>query len=204
MQSITKHTLSPLSFCPKHTSASKIYTHLLVSPHKYRQACAHTHTLSHTHIYIVYCSGISIRLWALVSCSYCKAEGLNETIIRTLKSRGPQMIRKSEREQKIKRKRGWEWKSFAIEPIHCSKLVLRTYFRPGCCLVCLFVSVQKQEKERWETASDIHTSICLITSIRRSILSPDIVISRFTINGFIPPFNILFVVAFTKVTSDQD
>lgn len=110
-----------------------VYTHFL-SCHPY------THT-RHTNIY---CCGISIRLWALVSCSYCKAEGPNETIIRAVKSRGPQMIRKSEREKKIKRKRGWGWKSPAIEPIHRSKPLLRAYFSPGghCVFgVCVCESV---------------------------------------------------------------
>ena len=105
----------------------------------------HTHT--HTHTYNIYCHGISIRLWALVSCSYCEAEGLNETIIRTLKCRGPQMIRKSEREKNLNRKRGWGWKSPAIEPIHHSALLLRDYFSPEVNMfgvfdrVCACVSV---------------------------------------------------------------
>lgn len=81
----------------KYTLTSHIYTLTpsLVSYHPY----THRHTN-------IYCCGISIRLWALVSCSYCKAEGLNETIIRTLKSRGPQMIRKERTRAKDKEKKG--------------------------------------------------------------------------------------------------
>lgn len=82
----------------KYTLASHIYTLL-------RPSCRITHTHTHRHTNI-YCCGISIRLWALVSCSYCKAEGLNETIIRTLKSRGPQMIRKERTREKDKEKKG--------------------------------------------------------------------------------------------------
>lgn len=130
MQSITKQTLPLLLDLSKvHSRLSNIHTFPSLSSY-------HLYTHRHTNIC---CRGISIRLWALVSCSYCKAEGLNETIIRTLKSRGPQMIRKERTREKIKRKRGWGWKSPTIEPIHCFKPLLRAYFGPGgsLCLWCV-------------------------------------------------------------------
>lgn len=97
MQSITKHTLSLLLDLSKvHPRLSYIRTSRSVLSYR-------SYTHRHTNIY---CCGISIRLWALVSCSYCKAEGLNETIIRTLKSRGPQMIRKERTGEKDKEKKG--------------------------------------------------------------------------------------------------
>lgn len=119
----------------KYTLSSHIYT--LVRP----LSSYHTYTHIHTNIY---CHGISIRLWALVSCSYCKAEGLNETIIRTLKSRGPQMIREERTREKDKEKKGMRVKIPTIEPIQRSKPLLRAYFSPGghCVFsVCMCVNV---------------------------------------------------------------
>lgn len=114
------------------------------------------YTRRHTNIY---CLAISIRLWAPRILQLFRGCRLNETIIRTLKSLRPQMIRKERTREEIKRKRGMMVKIPTKEPIHSCKPLLRVYFSPGvracwecvCVYVCKCESVSGRGIIEWQT-----------------------------------------------------
>lgn len=149
MHSITKHTLSLLlDLSQVHPRLSYIYAFDRLSYRPY--------TRRHTNIY---CLAISIRLWAPRILQLFRGCRLNETIIRTLKSLRPQMIRKERTREEIKRKRGMMVKIPTKEPIHSCKPLLRVYFSPGvracwecvCVYVCKCESVSGRGIIEWQT-----------------------------------------------------